>query len=118
MKACRDTICKSPSLRNAAEVDREILDLKAALAQQEDIASAAVEKMRRAEALAMETTRDITNERDLNVQLHKDKANLEKLLREAQLKLMDLETKSYSSGSKDVRFLHTRIQEVCDDPNL
>jgi myosin heavy chain 9/10/11/14 len=106
----------SPSMRNAAGMDRELLELKGQLQHQEDLASAAVEKMRRAEALVTETQRDIAAERETNVSLHKEKANLEKQLKDLQLKLVDLETKSYSSTSYDVRFLHTRVQEVRNQP--
>lgn len=103
---------ESPSTRNAAEVGRELLDLKNKLAQQEDLSSAAVGKMRRAEALATELQKEVVAERDSTAQLFKDKAALEKQLREAQLRCIDLETKGYSSASQDVRFLHKRIQEV------
>jgi len=104
---------ESPSMRNAAIMDRELLELKSGLAQQEDIAAAAVGKMRRAEALAQELQKDIVAEREMNVQLHKDKAALEKTAKDLQLRLIDLETKGYSSStSQDVRFLHGRIQEV------
>ncbi|KAK4502141.1 hypothetical protein PRZ48_005564 [Zasmidium cellare] len=102
----------SPAKRSAALSDKEVLDLKSKLAQQEDIAAAAVGKMRRAEALAQEVQKDIANERDNSVQLHKDKAALEKSVKDLQLKCIDLETKGYSSGSQDVRFLHGRIQEL------
>jgi myosin protein heavy chain len=102
----------SPSKRDVASADREVLDLKSKLAHQEDIATAAVGKMRRAEALAQEAQKDIAIERDTSVQLHKEKASLEKSLKELQLRCIDFETKSYSSGSQDVRFLHGRIQEV------
>lgn len=102
----------SPAKRSAALSDREVLDLKSKLAIQEDVAAAAVGKMRRAEALAQEVQRDIANERESSVQLHKSKAALEKSLKDLQLKCIDLETKGYSSGSQDVRFLHGRIQEV------
>ena len=104
---------ESPSMRNAAGMDRQLLELKSSLAQQEDIAAAAVGKMRRAEALAAELQKDITSQREANGQLHKDKMGLEKTAKDLQLKLVDLETKSYSaSASQDVRFLHGRIQEV------
>ncbi|RMJ12012.1 hypothetical protein CDV36_008324 [Fusarium kuroshium] len=103
---------ESPSLRNAANMDKEILDLKSNLAQQEDIAAAAVEKMRRAEALVVEVQKDVTVERETSAQLQQQKASLEKNLNEAQLKLIDLETKGYSSASQDVKFLHKRIQEL------
>lgn len=102
----------SPSKRDAASTDRELLELKSSLAQQEDVAAAAVGKMRRAEALAAEIQKDIVTERETSVRLHKEKAALEKSMKDMQLKLIDLETKSYSSASQDVRFLHGRIQEV------
>ena len=103
---------ESPSLRNAANTDKEILELKAGLAQQEDISAAAVEKMRRAEALASEIQKDIVAEREASADLQKQKAALEKSLNEVQLKLIDLETKGYSTASHDIKFLHKRIQEV------
>ncbi|KIW04631.1 uncharacterized protein PV09_04377 [Verruconis gallopava] len=103
---------ESPSMRNAAAADRDLLELKASLAQQEDIVAAAVGKMRRAEALAQETQRDIQTEREKNVQLHKEKAALEKSVKDLQIKLVDLETKGYSSASGDVRFLNERIKEL------
>jgi myosin protein heavy chain len=102
----------SPSLRNAAGMDREILELKSNLAQQEDIVTAAVGKMKRAEALASEMQKDIVAEREQTAQLSKEKAALEKSLMEVQVRLVDLETKGYSSASQDVRFLHGRVQEV------
>ncbi|KAK4164202.1 putative myosin type-2 heavy chain 2 [Cladorrhinum sp. PSN259] len=103
---------ESPSLRNAANIDKEILELKSAVAQQEDIAAAAVEKMRRAEALVSEVQKDILSEREASVSLQKEKAALEKSLNEVQLRLIDLETKGYSSASQDIKFLHKRIQEL------
>ncbi|KAI9929976.1 hypothetical protein MW887_011786 [Aspergillus wentii] len=102
----------SPSMRNAASMDRELLELKSQLAQQEDLSAAAVGKMRRADALVTEMQKEVTAERESNAQLFKDKAALEKQLKEAQLRCVDLETKSYSSGSQDVRFLHKRIKEL------
>lgn len=101
-----------PSIRNAAAIDRDLLDVRGRLAQQEDIVEAAVGKMRRAEALAQEAQKDLQSEREHNVQLHKDKAALEKSTKELQLRLVDLETKGYSSNSQDVKFLHGRIKEV------
>ncbi|KAL0937607.1 myosin type ii heavy chain [Colletotrichum truncatum] len=102
----------SPSLRDAANIDKEMLELKSNLAQQEDIAAAAVEKMRRAEALASEMQKEAMVERETSSQLQKDKAALEKSLNEIQIRLVDLETKGYSSASHDIKFLHKRIQEL------
>ncbi|KAI3293849.1 hypothetical protein DTO002I6_4795 [Penicillium roqueforti] len=103
---------ESPSMRNAASMDRELLELKSRIAQQEDVSAAAVGKMRRADALATEMQKEVTAEREANAQLFKEKAAVEKQLKEAQLRCLDLETKSYSSGSQDVRFLHKRIKEL------
>jgi len=102
----------SPSKRSAASTDRELLELKSTLAHQEDVAAAAVGKMRRAEALAQEIQKDIVTERENNVNLHKEKAALEKSMKDLQLKCIDLETKGYSSVSQDVRFLNGRIHEL------
>jgi myosin heavy chain 9/10/11/14 len=102
----------SPSVRNAAATDREILELKANLAQQQDINEAALGKMRRADSLAAEAQNELQAQREANVELLKEKAALEKTTKDAQLKLVDLETKSYSTASQDVKFLHGRIQEV------
>ncbi|KJK67962.1 Myosin head motor domain protein [Aspergillus parasiticus SU-1] len=103
---------ESPSMRNAASMNRELLELKSKLAQQEDVSAAAVGKMRRADALVTEIQKEITAEREANAQLFKDKATLEKQLKESQLRCVDLETKSYSSGSQDVKFLHKRIKDL------
>ncbi|RDA84558.1 hypothetical protein CP532_1099 [Ophiocordyceps camponoti-leonardi (nom. inval.)] len=103
---------ESPSLRDAAAMDRELLELRSNLAHQEDVAAAAVERMRRAEALVSEIQKDIAAERESGTELQRQKASLEKNLNEAQLKLVDLETKGYSSASQDIKFLHKRIQEL------
>ena len=102
----------SPSMRNAAGMDQELLDLKSKLAQQEDVATAAVGKMRRADALATEMQKDIVAARDTNVTLHKEKAGLERTLKDLQGRVMELESKEYSSVSQDVRFLNNRVQEL------
>ena len=103
---------ESPSMRNAAGMDRELLDLKSQLAQQEDVAAAAVGKMRRADALTTEMQKDVVAERETNVTLHREKAALEKTVKDLQGRVVDLETKGYSSASQDVRFLNGRVQEV------
>ncbi|KAG6186422.1 hypothetical protein E4U27_008429 [Claviceps purpurea] len=103
---------ENPSLRDAAAMDKEVLDLKSNLAHQEDVAAAAVEKMRRAEALVADTQKEMAAEREASTELQKKKATLEKSLNEAQLKLVDFETKGFSSPSQDIKFLHKRIQEL------
>ena len=104
---------ESPSMRNAAGMDREMLELKSQLAQKEDVAEAAVGKMRRAEALAMEMQKDVVAERETNVALHREKATLEKSVKDLQGRVIEMETKGISSVSQDVRFLNGRVKEVC-----
>ena len=103
---------ESPSMRNAAGMDRELLKLKSQLAQKEDIAEAAVGKMRRAEALATEMQKDVVAERETSVSLHREKAALEKSVKDLQGRVVELETKGFSSASQDVRFLNGRVKEV------
>ena len=103
---------ESPSMRNAAGMDRELLDLKSQLAQQEDVATAAIGKMRRAEALTTEMQKDVVSERETNVTLHREKAALEKMVKDLQGRVVGLETKGYTSASQDVRFLNGRVHEV------
>ncbi|WPH04944.1 myosin type-2 heavy chain 1 [Acrodontium crateriforme] len=107
-----DDLSNNGSQRDTASLERETLELRSRLEHQEDVAAAAVGKMRRAEGLVSEVQKDIANARETSVQLHKEKATLEKSLKDLQLKYIDLETKGYSSGSQDVRFLHGRVQEL------
>ncbi|KAL9130423.1 MAG: hypothetical protein Q9217_001390 [Psora testacea] len=103
---------ESPSMRNAAGMDRELLELKSQLAQQQDIAAAAVGKMRKADALSTEMQKDIVAERETNVTLQKEKAGLDKAVKDLQGRVVDLETKGFPSASQDVRFLNGRVQEL------
>jgi myosin heavy chain 9/10/11/14 len=103
---------ESPSMRNAAGMDRQLMELKSQLAEKEDLAEAAIGKMRRAEALAVEMQKDVIAERENNVGLHRDKATLEKNVKDLQGRVVELESKGYSSASQDVRFLNKRIKEV------
>ena len=107
---------ESPALRNAVGMDREILELKSNLAAKDDIAEAAIGKMRRAEALATELQKDIVAERENIDSLHRERASLEKSVKHLQGKVVELESKGFSSASGDVRFLNGRIKEVSFHP--
>lgn len=58
---------------------KKIVDLKAELAEKNDVAVAAIEKMRRAEMTAAEAQKEIAAERQSIVQLHKDKVRVRKI---------------------------------------
>jgi myosin heavy chain 9/10/11/14 len=96
----------------AIAVNKEVQRLKAELDQQLDISDAALVKMKRADISAQEAQSELVAQRDANVQMHKEKAALEKSAKEMHIRLVELETKGFSSVSGDVRFLHGRIQEV------
>jgi hypothetical protein len=59
--------------RHPGLLEKKIVDLKSELAEKQDAAGAAIEKMRRAEMIAAEAQKEIATERQSIVQLHKDK---------------------------------------------
>ncbi|BFZ61595.1 class II myosin [Saitoella coloradoensis] len=100
------------SARDAALRDKELIELRASISEQKDMASTAVDRMRKAEALAAQAFKDKESEREANVQLHKDLASLDKIVKELQLRLVDYETRPSTSGSGDARSLQSRVQEL------
>ena len=67
-----DILLRDPD-RHPALLAKEIVDLKSQLAEKQDAAAAAIDKMRRAEMIASETQKEIAAERQSIVQLHKEK---------------------------------------------
>ena len=61
--------------RHPGTLEKKIVDLKSELAEKQDAAAAATEKMRRAEMVATEAQKEIAAERQSIVKLHKDKVN-------------------------------------------
>lgn len=59
--------------RHPGLLEKKIVDLKSELAEKNDAAAAAIEKMRRAEMIAADAQKEIATERQSIVQLHKDK---------------------------------------------
>ena len=62
--------------RHPGVLEKKIVDLKAELAEKQDAAAIAIDKMRRAEMIATEAQKEIAAERQSIVQLHKDKVGL------------------------------------------
>ena len=62
--------------RHPGLLEKKIVDLKSALAERQDEAAAAIEKMRRAEMVAADAQREIAAERQSIVQLHKHKVTI------------------------------------------
>jgi myosin protein heavy chain len=61
--------------RHPGLLEKKIVDLKSELAEKQDAAAAATEKMRRAEMVASDAQKEIAAERQSIVQLHKDKVH-------------------------------------------
>jgi myosin heavy chain 9/10/11/14 len=59
--------------RHPGILEKKIVDLKSEVAEKQDAVAAAIEKMRRAEKIAVEAQKEIAAERRSIVQLHKDK---------------------------------------------
>ncbi|KAG5440194.1 hypothetical protein PCANB_001763 [Pneumocystis canis] len=95
--------------KNQGIIDRtsikDVSLLKAAIAEKENMANLALEKMKRAENLAYEVQKEIAVERETNASLEKEKMSL-------QIKLVDMETKLYSSSDKNEDFLLKKIKEL------
>lgn len=87
-------------------------ELALQLQEKENLLLNMTEKLQRAEAATSDAQREIDQERETNVDLHKQKVALENEKREMQLRIVDLETKSHNSPVKDVKFLQTRITEL------
>ena len=66
--------------RHPGLLEKKIVDLKSELAEKQDTAAAAIEKMRRAEMIAADAQKEIAAERQSIVQLHKDKVVLTSFL--------------------------------------
>ena len=107
---------ESPSMRNAVGMDRELLELRSQLAEKDDVADAAIGKMRKADAMVLELQKDVVAERETIDTLHREKAALEKGVKDLQGRVVELESKGISSASHDVRFLNGRIKEVSPAP--
>jgi myosin protein heavy chain len=65
------------STRHPALLEKKIVDLKSELAEKQDAAATAIDKMRRAEMVAADAQKEIAAERQSMVQLHKDKVRCE-----------------------------------------
>lgn len=98
---------KGPNLSERSDVG-----VHATLTDKDDLLAAMSDKLHRAELIATGAQRDILSEREANIKLHTQRVALENEKKELQLRIIDLETKSYTTSSKDVRYLQTKVQEV------
>ncbi|CAB11475.1 myosin II heavy chain Myo3 [Schizosaccharomyces pombe] len=95
------------------EMEKEVLTLKSNLAQKDDLLSSLVERIKQIEMFALKTQKDSNNHREENLQLHRQLGVLQKEKKDLELKLFDLDLKTYPiSTSKDVRMLQKQISDL------
>ncbi|KAJ3969766.1 class II myosin [Lentinula raphanica] len=90
-------------------------DLERSLDEQEDRVANAFDRMKKAEAFANECQIELGKVRVDNSELDRINANLEKQVKELNVRIIDLETKSYTSSSRPAtlsRKTDSRIEEI------
>ncbi|KTW30988.1 uncharacterized protein T551_01540 [Pneumocystis jirovecii RU7] len=106
---------RSQGISDRTNSIKDVNLLKAAIAEKENIVNLALEKMKRAENLAHEVQKEIAIERETNMKLYEEKALLEKEKMSLQIKLVNMETKLYSSNDENEDFLLKKIKELEDE---
>ncbi|WBW73466.1 myosin II heavy chain Myo3 [Schizosaccharomyces osmophilus] len=100
----------SPEL---ADTEKEMADLRASMEQKDELLTSLVDRMKQMEFFASETQKDSNQHREENLNLHRQTGVLENEKKELELRLFDLDAKSYPlSSSKDVRMLQKQIAEL------
>ncbi|OAX41215.1 hypothetical protein K503DRAFT_848546 [Rhizopogon vinicolor AM-OR11-026] len=92
-------------------------DLERSLEEQKDRVTMAFERLKRAEAHANESQLELDRTRVENTELDRMNAQLEKQVKDLNVRIVDLETKSYANSlhpSPTVRQLQSRIDELTD----
>ncbi|KAJ4498392.1 class II myosin, partial [Lentinula lateritia] len=90
-------------------------DLERSLDEQEDRVANAFDRMKKAEAFANECQIELGKVRVDNSELDRINANLENQVKELNVRIIDLETKSYASTSRPATLLRktdSRIEEI------
>ncbi|KNZ77855.1 Myosin-11 [Termitomyces sp. J132] len=93
-------------------------DLERSLEEQEDRVASAFERMKKAEAYANECQVELGKVRAENSELDRFNANLEKQVKELNVRIIDLETRSYSNSPRPPtisRRTDSRIEEIIKD---
>ncbi|KAF8154672.1 class II myosin [Crassisporium funariophilum] len=92
-------------------------DLERSLEEQEDRVASANDRMKKVEAFANDCQIELGKVRVENSELDKLNANLEKQIKELNVRIVDLETKSYASSPRPTpgsRRMDSRIEELAN----
>ncbi|EGN94343.1 hypothetical protein SERLA73DRAFT_188181 [Serpula lacrymans var. lacrymans S7.3] len=106
---------KMTSDRELQKLQLKKQDLERSLEEQEDRVAMAFERMKKAESHANECQIELGNVRVENSELDKLNAHLEKQIKELNVRIVDLETKSYATSPRPtglIRQLEGRIEEL------
>ncbi|KAH7890387.1 hypothetical protein F5I97DRAFT_21807 [Phlebopus sp. FC_14] len=101
--------------RELQKLQLEKQDLERSLEEQEDRITMTFERMKKAETHAAESQLELDQIRLENTDLDRKNAQLEKQVKELNVRIVDLETKSYASTpqpSTTIRQLQVRIEEL------
>jgi len=106
---------KMSSDREFQQLQLKKLDLERSLEEQEDRVANAFDRMKKAEAYANECQIELGKVRVDNSELDRLNANLEKQIKELNVRIVDLETKSYANSPRPPtisRRMESRIEEL------
>ncbi|KAG1740928.1 P-loop containing nucleoside triphosphate hydrolase protein [Suillus lakei] len=106
---------KMTSDREMQKLQLKKQDLERSLEEQEDRVAMAFDRLKRAEAHANESQLELDRTRVENTELDRMNAQLEKQVKDLNVRVVDLETKSYTNSphpSSTVRQLQSRIDEL------
>ncbi|KAG6878458.1 hypothetical protein C0993_006298 [Termitomyces sp. T159_Od127] len=106
---------KMSSDREFQKLQLKKQDLERSLEEQEDRVASAFERMKKAEAYANECQVELGKVRAENSELDRLNANLEKQIKELNVRIVDLETRSYSNPPRPPtisRRTDSRIDEI------
>ncbi|RHZ59360.1 hypothetical protein Glove_364g12 [Diversispora epigaea] len=102
---------KNAAERNISVLDKEVVELRQLVEEQQATSSIITEKLRKAELTALDTQTELSKEREENQDLIKSKMVLEKQINELNVRIVDLEAKLMTSP-RGVKRLESRLEEL------
>ncbi|KAI8592445.1 myosin tail [Geranomyces variabilis] len=93
-------------------LDQDNTDLRDQVDEFEERIRVAEDRARRAEVFAQESSADLSKEKDIALQLEKEKVGLEKTIKELNVRIMDLEATALQRDVGHVKRLEARVEEL------
>ncbi|KAF9447621.1 hypothetical protein P691DRAFT_105894 [Macrolepiota fuliginosa MF-IS2] len=92
-------------------------DLERTLEEQGDRVEQALDRMKKAEAYATECFSELERVRKENAVLDRENAHLEKQVKELNVRIVDLETRSYANSPRPATISRSRVEELTSQLN-